>query len=179
MTLDDIAAVHHGEWVGGSARTASIFLASLNWCDAQPLCRGNLGISRKDMPQIRAHAIKAFVLYAEESGVRVLNTSRRVRDLRATQREINGAVVEDLAREGLYALLRERPMLASEDGYILDGHHRWAALLTVDPEQEVELLEVQAPVREVLALAHAFPGTEYSTRVSPQRVASLHLWAHP
>lgn len=109
----------------------------------------------------------------------VRNTSRKVRDLRATQREINGEVVEDLVREGLYALLRERPMLASEDGYILDGHHRWAALLTVDPNQEVDLLEVQAPVREVLALAHAFPGTEYSTRVTANRVASLYLRSHP
>ena len=179
MSLDELISVHHVEWVGGMGRTAAIFLANLNWCDTQPLCRGNLGIPRREMPQIRAHAIKAFVLYAEESGVQVRSTSRRVRDLRATQREINGAVVEDLAREGLYALLRERPMLASEDGYILDGHHRWAALLTVDPDQEVDLLEVQAPVREVLALARAFPGTEYSARVTARRVANLYLRLHP
>ena len=153
-------------WVGGSARTASIFLANLNWCDSQPLCRGNLGIPRREMPQIRATTVKAFVQYAEDNGVKVRKTKKRVRDLHATQREINGDVVEGLVHVGLQALLDDRPMLASEDGYILDGHHRWAALLTMDPEQDIDLLEVQAPVRETLALARSFPGVEYSMKMA-------------
>ena len=164
-------------WVGGSARTASVFLANFNWCDTQPLCRGNLGIPRREMPQIRANTVNAFVQYVEGNGVAVRRTKKRVRDLRATQREINGDVVDGLVHEGLQALLQDRPMLASEDGYILDGHHRWAALLTVDPEQGIDLLEVQAPVHETLALARSFPGVEYSMRIASLRERTIRFAA--
>lgn len=169
---------HHLGWEGGSTHTASILLASLNWCATQPLCRGNLGIPRSEMPQIRPHAIPAFIQYVRDSGVGIRKTSRPVKELRATQREINGDVVEDLAQRGLKELLQARAMFASEDGYILDGHHRWAALLTKDPEQDVDLQEIQAPVQAMLALARAFPGVEYSSRLAV-RVATAYLRIHP
>lgn len=147
-------------------RTASRLLASLNWCETQPLCRGNLGIPRREMPQIKASKIKAFLEFLAGHGVGVRRTRKRVQDLRATQREINAEVVEQLAAGGVDALLAERAMLASEDGYILDGHTRWAALLSRDPGTTVDILEVQAPIREVLSLAWAFPGVEFSTRMA-------------
>lgn len=177
--MEDLWCQHQIEWQGPLTRTASILLGNLNWCATQPLCLGNLGIPRREMPQIRANTVKAFVQYAADNGVAVRKTKKRVRDLRATQREINGDVVEELVHDGLQALLRDRPMLASEDGYILDGHHRWAALLTMDPEQDIDLLEVQASVRDTLALARSFPGVEYSMKIAQDslRIRTIRLAA--
>lgn len=140
-----------------------------NWCESQPLCRANLGIPRREMPQIKAPKVKDFLAFLESHGVRVRRTRKAVKDLRATQREINAEIVEQLAQGGVHKLLSDRPMFASEDGYILDGHTRWAALLSLDPDTEVDLMEADVPIRELLSLAWAFPGVEFSTKMAAVR----------
>jgi hypothetical protein len=117
------------------------------------------------MPQIRVHAMPGFLEWAEEHGVDVRRTRKQVQRLRATQLEIDPGMVERVLRNGVDAILREKPMLSSSDDYILDGHHRWAALLVRDPEALVELIEFMTPIKNLLELAWSFPDVEYSDRV--------------
>lgn len=176
LEVDPALRAHKIAWAGIRTKVSAQLLVALNnWCDTQPLCKGNLGIPRRQMPQIRAHLHKEFFDWLAERGVAVKRTRRKVRDLRATQREIDPEMVDRVVSNGVEKLLSQAPVLASEDGYILDGHHRWAALLVSRPDAEMDLLEVQAPIREVLAHAWAFPGVEYSNRFATlrERVARL------
>lgn len=165
MTIDRDLLRHRISWDGPRTRTAARLLVALNWCDTQPLCKGNLGIPRSKMPQIRPHAMPSFLEWIAEHDIQVKRTTKRVRDLRATQLEIDPGMIERILADGLDAILGKKPMLASEDGFILDGHHRWAALLVRDPDARVGLLEFQTPVRNLLKLAWSFPGVEFSDRV--------------
>lgn len=170
MSIAQDLLQHRIVWAGPATKLASHLLVALNWCDRHPLCRENLGIPRREMPQIRPHAMAAFIEWAKEHSVTVHRTQKRVRDLRATQLEIDPEMVEQLVEDGLDALLDKRPMLASKDGYILDGHHRWAALLVRDPDARVGLLEFSANVQDLLKLAWAFPGVEFSNRVGEHAI---------
>lgn len=55
-----------------------------------------------------------------------------------------------------------KPLLATRDGYVLDGHHRWAAIKLVndglpeDEKLELQWKEVQTNVVEALTLGKAF-----------------------
>ena len=37
----------------------------------------------------------------------------------------------------------EMPLIVSQDGYLIDGHHRWAAAVLANPEKEIEIYEVK------------------------------------
>ena len=165
MAYDPDLLQYRIAWEGEHTRTAAMLLFAFNWCDSQPLCRGNLGIPRRKMPQIRPHAMSAFLDWVGKHGVTVHTVRKRVQELRATQLEIDPAMIDRILADGVDALLSKKPMLASKDGYILDGHHRWAALLTIDPDAQVSLLEFSVTVRQLLDLAWAFPGVEFSDRV--------------
>lgn len=131
------------------------------------------------MPQIKAQKVGAFLEWLASHGYHVRRARKRVQDLRATQREINAEIVAQLAAGDVDRLLADRPMFASEDGYILDGHTRWAALLVRDPDTQVEIMEVDADIRTLLSLAWSFPGVEHSARMAAvrARLALRHMTA--
>ena len=49
-------------------------------------------------------------------------------------------------------------VIVSKDGHILDGHHRWAALLTVGPDREMDVQVIDMTMDELLAESASFPG---------------------
>lgn len=142
-------------------RPSPIRVAS-NWCHNNPVCEGNLGVHRSDMPQIRAHVLKDFIKWVEDAGYSTSYVVRPVDSLRPTQVNINLDGVNNLLAKGPVAFTEGRPPISSGDGYILDGHHRWAALMVHDPSMMIRTLQVNAPIRVVLDLAHDFPKVEYS-----------------
>lgn len=144
-------------------RIASRLLTALNWCATQPHCKGNLGIPRAKMPQIKGQFTRQFQQYLADAGIRVRADTVPAKNLRATQREIMPSVIE-MVIENNFHRQDDRPVWASADNYILDGHHRWAALLVEEPDAPMRLMKIMAPIHEVLALAHAFPFVQYSNR---------------
>jgi len=116
-------------------------------------CGDNLDIPRKEMPQLKGkptlgspadklpkdseggvNAEDAFKKYLEKKGYKIESKSVDVLQLKASQRELVGAKVVGM-REALQTKPPEdtkkitAPIFVSKDGYILDGHHRWAALV--------------------------------------------------
>lgn len=78
-------------------------------------------------------------------------------DLYATQKEIKTEKVESMRGE---PWLAQKPIIVSLDDYILDGHHRWAALLADDPHYLMRTVRIGLPIRELLLVARKFPGAE-------------------
>jgi len=119
---------------------------------------GNLGIDRLEMPQIPSKALPAFLDETRASGIRVTGRTVPASALRATQSELHRADVEKNFRRQTQL---EKPLVVSGDGFILDGHHRWAAIRALDPHGAVNVVEVGLPIRALLKHAHAFSGVAY------------------
>jgi hypothetical protein len=77
--------------------------------------------------------------------------------------ELNGtkvAAIEDVVARG--GLDPNRSIFTSNDDYVVDGHHRWAATVGHDladsdlGDVEMTVEQIDAPILDVLALAYDF-----------------------
>ena len=129
-----------------------------------PVCMGNLGVPRDQMPQLREAVIPAYLESLEGQGHHVHQARVPVGHLKATQREINANKVLGMLesfRAGRFPSITAPVVVSTEaDGshHILDGHHRWATLLVDAPQNEMEVHLVSAPIRELLLQADLFEG---------------------
>lgn len=153
-------------------------------------CNGNIGIDRNDMPQFKGSAKpnsladqlpknpmsgnvdteEFFKLLLDKKGIN-LNSGKNGDGievdpsvLRATQRNM----VADKVIE-MYAYLEKdptnpfltSPIFVSNDGYVLDGHHRWAAIVTYNtkhPDSPIPMKVniIDMPIKELVKLANEF-----------------------
>lgn len=118
-------------------------------------CDLNKGIPRKRMPQLKGvptpgswadtelqkndkgevDGESEFMEYLKEKGVHIEDAVLPATSLKATQTELVGPKVV-----GMFNALKENPnnpgitapIFVSRDGYVLDGHHRWAAMVAYD-----------------------------------------------
>lgn len=93
-------------------------------------------------------------------GVKTKRTTMPVGHMKATQQEIQAFKVYGMADNYLkndFAKIGDT-IVVSKDGHILDGHHRWAALLTLDPGRKMDVLQVDLTMNDLLKEAASFPG---------------------
>jgi len=111
-------------------------------------------------PKVRGTIAQQFLARLKASGVQVRKKRIPVGMLKATQREIQAAKAAGMADAHLRGDFPkiDAAVLGSEDGYILDGHHRWAALTMIDPYRDMEVIVVDLPIKELLYEAAATPG---------------------
>jgi len=145
-------------------------------------CDDNLNIPRSQMPQFKGKprpGTKAaelpttpdgevdteplFRQMLNKHGVEVKNTTIPSDQLKATQKELVGAKVARMTKAlekypelpGITA-----PIYVSNDGYVIDGHHRWAALSTLAIKQgkpvEMDVRVIDMPARQIIPLANRF-----------------------
>jgi hypothetical protein len=127
-----------------------------NLCVDSDICKGDLGIPRKLMPQFTTpRDIKTFTNFiGKKYGIKTRRARRKAGQLRPSQEEINKERVEDVQEE-----IREKkldpkvPLIVSKDNYVIDGHHRWAAYKTYHPAKSLPVLVVNANARDVLSTA--------------------------
>lgn len=118
-------------------------------------CQKNKGIPRNEMPQLKAFpkpgsdadihlkknsegevdAEPLFKAHLQKKGITIKKKSVPASMLKATQKDLVGAKVagmlEALKNDPTHEKITA-PILVSRDGYILDGHHRWAAMVGLD-----------------------------------------------
>lgn len=125
-----------------------------------PLCKDNLGIARENMPQLTQDVADKFLHELVTRGVKIESTSMPVGKMKATQREINAEKVNGMvgAVKSGKLNLDHGELIVSKDGYILDGHHRWAALAMMDPGKEVKVQRVDLDMHSLLAESLKHPG---------------------
>lgn len=163
-------------------------------CDTTPpVCKGNLGISRKNMPQIMDSTVKKLLNSSDpgerkkgeaavkagadpksdktimehlledlkKEGVSVESDQVAVKDLRATQREIKAGKsfgMADSYLKGSFDPASDVEIIISNDGHILDGHHRWASLLLSDPDRKMKVKRVDLTMKDFLKRSFEQPG---------------------
>ena len=141
----------------------------INLCDVtipgtNLYCDDNLGIKRDQMPQFKGKAVPGsraadmpldkngevdtepvFKKMLDEKGIKTVQTEVPADKLKATQSELGGdkvvgmmkALEEDPNHPSITA-----PIYVSRDGFVIDGHHRWAAIVAhnaQNPDKQIPM----------------------------------------
>jgi hypothetical protein len=161
---------------------------NVNLCDVTVpgtnlYCDDNLGIPRAEMPQFkgtaqpgsRAAGMDAdasgevdtepvFKEMLKEKGIKTLQTEVPADKLKATQSELVGAKVVGM----MGALEKDpnhpkitAPIYVSRDGYVIDGHHRWAAIVAynaANPDKQIQMKTtvLDQDIKDAIPMANKF-----------------------
>jgi hypothetical protein len=128
--------------------------------------KDGLGVSRDDMPQLTGvprpntladklprtprgtvNAGGAFVQHLRSEGISITDKTVQAKSLRASQNEL----VEESVAVMVKAPASHTPIFTSSDGYVIDGHHRWAA--EVVRGGSIKVREVGMAARPLIKLA--------------------------
>lgn len=140
-------------------------------------CEGNKGFSRLEMPQFsgipvagseadklpkdkkgEVNAADQFREFLKSKGVKVVKDSMPVSKLKSTQNELVGTKVAGMMSSKHTA---DR-IFVSRDGYVIDGHHRWAAQVGRDladgvlGDKNIEVFRVDLNISDVMKGAIEF-----------------------
>jgi hypothetical protein len=161
---------------------------NINLCDitvpgTNLYCDDNLGIPREEMPQFKgkpqpgtpAADMKVdekgevdteplFKKMLEEKGIKVVQTEVPSDKLKATQSELVGAKVV-----GMMEALEENPehpsitapIYVSRDGFVVDGHHRWAAIAAFNaknPDKQIpmKVQVIDQDIKDAIPMCNKF-----------------------
>lgn len=116
-------------------------------------------IDRKQMPQIPDQHRDDFVKYMRDAGVGVTDAHVDPKSLKPTQSNFAGPKVGAILRTIRKTGWPGNPILVTSDGYILDGHHRWAAKVMhafEKPGVKIPVTRIDAPIAQVLRQGLAF-----------------------
>ena len=182
MKIDQLAKA------AADAKAAGEKAPNFNLCDitipgTNLYCKGNKGIPREDMPQFKGYAKPGsiadklpkssdgevdteaqFKVLLKRNGVAVSEPQSVPADqLKATQTELVGAKVAGMTK----ALETEpnhpkitAPIYVSNDGYVLDGHHRWAAVtssaVASGKPAMMNVRVIDLPIKELVKISNDF-----------------------
>jgi len=115
---------------------------------------GTLGIPRATMPQIASDDLEDFFLQLKSKGIRTEKIVLAAHEINPTQNEIDSEKVAGW-------VLGKKPLVISQDNFILDGHHQWAAALVADTGTELDCIKVDVPIVKLLDYARNYGRVEF------------------
>jgi hypothetical protein len=120
------------------------------------------GVPRIDMPQLKG-GIADFRQYLKTQGITSERQTVSAASLKATQNELIGSkVAAFMVDKKLTASKRSDAIFVSSDGYVVDGHHRWAAMVGRDAKDghlgdfKMKVVRINAPISELLKVANTY-----------------------
>ena len=140
-------------------------------------CAESKGIPRVKMPQFKGEAIDGtfastrrnakgegdvepeWSQLLEQMGIEVTPKIVKASELKASQDNLDGVKVAGMAKAMEEGKIPDAPIFVTRDGYILDGHHRWAAkvvtaLNTDDVDMPVMMIDCE--IGYAIDLANGF-----------------------
>ena len=136
------------------------------WKKAEAIAKETGG----DPNKVEVNAEGAFLDYLKEKNVEIqYGQTMAATEMKATQNQLNADKVAGMAW-ALYSNPDTKdpkhplrlPLIVSNDGYVLDGHHRWAALATHDIMQgnkevsDIPVIKVQMDIEELVDMSNDF-----------------------
>jgi hypothetical protein len=161
---------------------------NINLCDitipgTNLYCDDNQGIPREEMPQFKGKAVDGsraagmetdkdgevdtepvFREMLKEKNIKVLQTEVPADKLKATQKDLVGEKVIGM----MGALEKDpnhpkitAPIYVSRDGYVIDGHHRWAAIVAhnaKNPNNPIPMKStvIDMDIKDAIPMANKF-----------------------
>jgi hypothetical protein len=161
-------------------------------------CGSSVGVPRSRMPQFKGKPSPGspadrlprnargevdvsadFVRYAQDRGVGVSEATIDVEKMKASQNELNGVKVA-----GMMTAMQTGRMeptsgnyYTTRDGYIIDGHHTWAAQVGLEyaagVDMQIRTQQLDMPILDALALANEFAETQGLPQAAVQLIPLL------
>ena len=110
------------------------------------------------MPQIHKKDYNEFIDYLKDNGAEFTKQTMPAKQLKATQGEFSDKGVEKQLMKYIKGEAK-KPVIASNDNFIIDGHHRW--LVAWNTGDTLEVFKVNIDADELLKLVKNFPKTTY------------------
>ena len=110
--------------------------------------------SRSLMPQIDNH--DEYLKYLDDKKISYVKQKLPTSELKSTQMEFN----KDKVAEMMNSKEAVKPIIVSNDGYILDGHHRWLADYNKDKNAKTRSIVVNLPILELMRVSKYYNGVE-------------------
>jgi predicted ABC-type ATPase len=114
-----------------------------------------MGIARKDMPQIDKDLRPQFLEDLEKDGITSEKEKVDPKTLKPIQKEVSGsrsgAIYNKYREEG--KIPKQDRILISKDGFVIDGHHTWAASVAFsfdNPSAEIPVYRLSVNAQEAL-----------------------------
>lgn len=122
-------------------------------------------LSRNELPQIKSTDVEDFRNWMrEEKGIDSFKTKMEVEELSPIQKEINTEKTDSMKEKhqsGEIDLISGKPVMVTMDEFLIDGHHRWYALLQIDPSIEMETINFETTVDEFLQVVKEYPKVSF------------------
>lgn len=142
-------------------------------------CVESKGIPRSKMPQLSGKPLPGskgdalqkndkgevdlapqFMQFLRDSGIEIVEEEVDASHLRASQNELNGAKIAGIASGMEAGKVPDARIFVSDSGYVVDGHHRWAAKVGLEYKTGQPMKQpvnhIKADIIKVLQLANDF-----------------------
>jgi hypothetical protein len=116
------------------------------------------GVKRIEMPQIHKDDYNEFIDYLQDNGAKFTKQTMPAKSLKATQGEFSDKGVLKQIQKYIDGAPK-KPVIASSDNFIIDGHHRW--LVAWNTGDTLEVFKVNIEADELLKMVKKFPKTTY------------------
>lgn len=126
----------------------------------------NMGLRREQMPQVPARVKPQFLSEMRLKGVRAAAQSVDPRTLKPSQADISAAKTGEILKKMRDGSFHDSPagrILVSKDGFVIDGHHRWAAASAYAfefPNARLPIIRVDLPAADLIPAAREFGARE-------------------
>lgn len=122
----------------------------------EPKPEDTMGIPRSKMPQVKSDDYIDYIKYLKDEGVEIKKEVVKASDLKAMQGQFSKQGVErQLDKNKQSGHMNPKPLIASSDGYIIDGHHRWLA--AVNSRQQLNIIRANVDGKTLLNLTLNYP----------------------
>lgn len=123
-----------------------------------------LTFARNEMPQVGAS--KTFVQYMKSNGIDCTRQKLDPSELKSSQMEFDRSKVDGLKQKP-----SSNPIIVSNDGYVVDGHHRWLA----DSEmgRKCDSYIVDLPILDLLHKAKHYTAMELNEEITRKELAPM------
>lgn len=126
----------------------------------------NIGLTfaRKEMPQLGAS--RSFIEYMNKNGIESVRRKIDPSQLKSSQMEFDRSKIE-----GLKEKPSSNPIIVSNDGHVVDGHHRWLA----DSEmgRKCDAYVVDMPILDLLHKAKHYTAMELKEEINRKELAPM------
>ena len=135
----------------------------------KPAKNETLGISRRNMPQVASQYMNELWDWLEMKGAKIRKVRFPANSLKAIQGEFDDVKIIS----AMYRRVEKdtpKPLIASQDRYIIDGHHRWLAVRNMNATQKLPVWHVSNfGIHKLLEEVKKFPYTTYKGLMESQK----------
>jgi predicted kinase len=115
-----------------------------------------LNIARASLPQVKSTDVPDYLHWLKaHKHLTSTRTEMPVMSLYPTQGNFNTTKIKALMGQDQEHL--RKPLIISGDHYVIDGHHRWIALMNLNPQATIPVVMVHAKVLDLIAATQEYP----------------------